>query len=829
MNKFTNSFEFNNHSYYYCDLNKIFETYPRLKRLPNSLKILLESNIRNAKTEDINSIIDTFINRDDYKKISFYATRVIMQDFAGLPAIVDFASMRDEIKNRNQDESKVNPQIMVDLVIKDSLCKSSINYQKEEKRNKERFKFAKWAANKFENLTVIPPNVVTPTRVNLEYLSTMISASQSNNQTFIFPEALVGCDAHSTMINALGVLGFNINGLNLEASMLGSSILYTFPKVVGVKVVGSLVQGVSINDVVGSLSNLLNDSEVENKIVEFYGNALRNISIEDRASLSVMVPKSGALCGYFSIDESTISFVEQTRGVDATLIKEYYQKQRVFKDENELVFDEEIVFDLSTIRPIVSGPKRPQDKIAVEHISQKLDSYRNGNFIKDNDIVFASISSTFNPTLLIQAGLLAKRACQLGLELNSNIKKEIIFPSITIKNYLEKLDLLQYLEKLGFKERDDNSKELMQRVSLDIEKFNLNVSSIYSTEKEFEQNINSLVKSNWVMAPALLIAYCFKGNMNFDITKEALQADIYLSDIWPSVVEVNEQLEKIDNSIFADVYKDVFVGNQSWQDLEFEDTNTYNWDENSTYIQPSRFFEKFETQNINIEDAKILALLDDYITTEYLSPHGQVFPYSPAALYLESKGLKPDEFNSFDRRRGNAEILARSTLSSIKLKNKMVHPKEGGYTKDFLTGEVLPIYDFSIRMKEENRKLVIFAGWQYGSKEQSDWAAKGVSLLGVKAIIARSFDETHRLDLISMGILPLEFMDDDSIRSLSLKGDEVINIKTASLLPSEKIDIEIKKGDEIINLTLQIRLDSVEEVKYYKNGGLLNYLLNKIV
>ena len=331
MNKFTNSFEFNNHTYYYYDLKKIFETYPRLKRLPNSLKILLESNIRNAKVEELNTIIDTFINRDDYRKISFYATRVIMQDFAGLPAIVDFASMRDEIKNRNLDESKVNPQIMVDLVIEDSLDESNINYQKEKKRNVERFKFAKWAANKFENLTVIPPNKVTPTRVNLEFLSTMISASQSNNQTFIFPEALVGCDTHSTMINALGVLGFNINGLNLEASMLGSNILYTFPKVLGVKVVGSLAQGVSITDVTGSLINLLNEHEIEDKIIEFYGEPLKNISIEDRASISAKLPSCGCLCAYFSIDNNTISFVEQTRGVDATLIKEYYKKQAILK------------------------------------------------------------------------------------------------------------------------------------------------------------------------------------------------------------------------------------------------------------------------------------------------------------------------------------------------------------------------------------------------------------------------------------------------------------------------------------------------------------------
>ena len=827
MNKFINSFEFNEHNYHYCDLKKLFENYPKLKRLPNSLKILLESNVRNAKQENISEIIDTFIKRDDFRKISFYSSRVIMQDYEGLPSLVDFASMRDEIKARGLDETKVNPQIMVDLVIEDNISKN-INYHKEEKRNSERFKFAKWAANKFENLTVIPPNLVTPKRVNLEYLSTMICAKMQDEKVFVFPESLVGCDSHSNMVNALGVLGFSVNGLKLEAAMLGSNILYSFPKVLGVKVVGSLVQGVSINDVVISLNNLLKEQELSNKIVEFFGDSLKNISIEDRASLCEVVPRSGAICGYFSIDDSTISFVEQTRGVDASLIEEYYKKQTIFSNETQIDFDEEVVFDLSFIRPIVNGPKQPEDKLAVEHIPSKLNSYKNGNFIKDNDIVLCCITTSSNPSLLIQAALLAKRACELNLQINTNIKKEIAFTSHTIKKYLEKLDLLKYLEQLGFK-CCTNDSELVERVTLDIEKFNLNTSAIYSSADSKNKNLNSLVKSNWVMSPALLIAYCIKGNMNFDITKEALTADIYLSDIWPSIVEVNEQLEKIDNSIFAEVYKDVFLGNDSWQKLEFEDSSTYCWDENSTYIQASEFFQEVSNETINIKDAKILALLDDYITTEYLSPHGQVFPYSPAAKYLESKGLRPDEFNSFDRRRGNAQILQRSTLSNIKLRNKMVHPKEGGYTKDFLTGEVLPIYDFSSRMKEENRDLVLIAGWTYGSENQSDWAAKGIFLLGVKAVIARSFDETHRTDLVSMGILPLEFMDDDSIRSLSLKGDELINIQTPSILVNEKIDIEIKKGDEVINLTLQVRLDSLEEIQNFKNGGVLNYLLKKIV
>jgi len=840
LNKFINSFEFGGHSYYYCDLKKVFDIYPSLKKLPNTLKILLELNIRNAKNEELNTIINTFVKKSKLNKISFMATRVIVKDTIGIPALVDLASLRESNKNKDVDLTKIKPQVMFDLVIENSFNKSefNINKQKEQRRNKERFEFAKWAANNFENLSVIPPNDTNYEQVNLEYLSTMISAKNIDDKTYIFPETIIGADSYSTMINALGVLGYSAKSMEIESSILGSNIYLDIPDVIGIKVLGSLSQGVSINDVVLRVSNLLSEYDLEGKFIEFHGDSLRNISIEDRSLLSKHVSELGAVCAYFSIDENSISFVEQTRGVDATLIKDYYEKQELFNVTRELEYDFNLDFDLSQVRPVVVSSKKVQDKIAVEHIPSRLQSYRVGNFVKDNDIVLAEITScisTSSLTQLIQAGLVAKKACELGLSINSNIRRVLSPDTLIAKQYLEKVDLLKYFEKLGFEILDldctsycGNNDDLVQRVSLDIEKFNLNVSSITSENKEFEGRNHPLVKSNWLMSPALVVAYCLKGSMNFDITKESIIADIYLSDVWPSIVEVNECLEKINSSVFSHVYKDVFTGDQSWQDIKYEESVLYNWDKNSTYIQASNLFENSDLESINIVDGKILAILPDVITSEHLSPIGQVPPYSPAAVYLESKGLKPDEFNTFDKRRANSEVIARSTLSNIRLKNSMVHPKEGGYTKDFLTYEVLPIFEFASRMKEENRSLVVFAGNEFGKDDKTDWAAKGIKLLGVKAVIAKSFDENHRKSLVSMGVLPLEFIDDD-IRSLFLKGDELVSIKTLNILPAEKVNVEIKKGDEIINITVLLRLDNSYELEYYRNGGVLPYLLKEIL
>ncbi|MBU0923769.1 aconitate hydratase AcnA [bacterium] len=833
MDRFTNSFEFNEHTYHYCDLKKVFERYSVLRKLPNSLKILLEANIRNVPQEDIATLIAAFVHKNFMKQIEFYPSRLIMQDDIGIPSMVELASLRDVVYFYGANVKAVNPQIMVDLVIDNN---TNVRNHKEIQRNKERYTFIKWAQSEFKNFSLIPPNSGFSHQINLEYLSTMINLKQENNKLFIYPETIIGTNTQSTMINALGVLGLSISEIQAQASMLGSSVILNLPIVIGVEIVGSLSQGVGIIDASLKLAGKLKEHNLEDKIIEFYGSALRNMTIEDRATLSNTATQYGAICGYFGVDDNTIAYVEQTRGVDASLIKEYFIKQGMYNN-HDLNYDENIKFDLSAVKPIIAGPRSLEDKIYVNKVPSKLASFKKGNFVRDNDIVLAAITAhtiNSNLTLLIQAGLLAKKACILGLNINKNIKRVFNPGSLVVKEYLQRVDLLRYLEELGFyitgfedETSIHNPMELVEIVSMDIEKFNLDVSSISSGNKNHNEKMHSLVKSNWLMSPALVVAYCLKGNMNFDITSDAISQDIYLSDIWPSSHEVNEYLSRIDYSVYKNVYSDLFLGNKQWQEITYDKTQTYSWSYLNTYIEESKLFENINLEKIDIKNARILALLGNDISTNQISPYGQIFPYTPAALYLESKGLHPDEFDTFENRLGNAEVMSRGTLSNIKLKNKMVSPKEGGFTKDSLSGEIMPIYDYSRKMKEQNIPLVIFAGKNYGIGEQRAWAAKGLKLLGVKAVIAKSFDKKYHTDLVSMGILPLEFIDDD-IDSLYLSGEELICIKSNDIKVNAKIDIEIKKSYDIKTITVKSRLDSKAEVLYYKNGGILAYLLKNI-
>ena len=832
MNRFTNSFVFNAYTYYYCDLRKVFERYSILRKLPNSLKILLEANIRNVAEQDIATMIASFVHKNFMREIEFYPSRLIMQDDIGIPSMVELASLRDVVYFYGANVKTVKPQIMVDLVIDN---RRTAKNHKEMKRNEEQYTFLKWAQSEFENFSLIPPNSGFSHQINIEYLSTMINLKQDNNKLFIYPETIVGTNIQSTMINALGVLGFSIGEIQAQASMLGSSVSLNLPCVLGVEIVGTLAQGVGIIDASLKLANKLKEYNLENKIIEFYGSSLKNLTIEDRAILSNIATQYGAICGYFGVDDNTIAYVEQTRGVDATLIKEYFIKQGMYNNQ-DLVYDEDMKFDLSAVKPIIAGPKSLESKIYVNKVPSKLASFKKGNFVRDNDIVLAAITAhttNSNPTLLIQAGLLAKKACILGLSINKNIKRIFTPGSLVVKEYLQRVDLLKYLEQLGFyiTDFDDelsiNSIDLVEIVSMDIDKFNLDVSSISSGNKNYNDKIHPKVKSNWLMSPALVVAYCLKGNMNFDITSDAIYKDIYLNDIWPSSHEVTEYLSRINYSVYQNVYRDIFLGNKQWQEITYDKTQIYSWSYLNTYVEESKLFENINLEKIDIKNAKILAILGDDISTNQISPYGQIFPYTPAALYLESKGLHPDEFDTFENRVSNAEVMSRGILSNIKLKNKIVSSKEGGFTKDFLSGEIMSIYDFSIKMKEEHTPLVIFAGKNYGIGEQRAWAAKGLKLLGVKAVIAKSFNKKHKSDLVSMGILPLEFIDDD-LDSLYLNGDELISIESNDIKMNSKIEIQIIKSYDTKTITVQSRLDSKAEVLYYKNGGVLAYLLKNI-
>ena len=827
MNKYTSSFIFNKNVYYYCDLKKIFEKYPLLRKLPNSSKILLESNIRNAKDEDISSIISTFIHRNFLNKIEFYPNRVILEDSVGIPILIELALMREFVYSQGKNPKDLSPKIMLDLVIDNSLNNN-------ENINKQKYSFIKWASAEFKNLSVIPCNLGLCKKVNLEYLSTMISSKIQDDKIYIYPETLVGSDSQTTMLNALGVLSYNIHEIEIQSLLLGSSTNLSFPKVIGIEIIGSPINAVGINDIILNLINILREHKVSDTIVEFYGSALKYISIEDRATIASIAPKYGAICSYFAIDNTTIAYMEKTRGISVRLVEEYFTKQGMFNN-NDLIYDEYITFDLSNVETTVSGPRKIEDSFNIEELVSKFTTFKKGHYVNDNDIVLAIISSTTS-TSLIQAALLAKKACELKLSINSNIKRILFADSLIIKEYLIKLDLYKYFEELGFEilSKDlafySTKKLNMLKISMDIDKFDLNVVSLVSSIENFKEKIHPKVNSNWQMNPALLIAYCIKGNIDFNILENTIDKDIMLNDIWPSNDEIAEYLKKVDYKVYKKAYENIFNGNEQYKELKYQNLPIYKWENKDTLIEVQKnqkLFENKSLDKIEIKDAKILALFGNAITTEQITPMGKILPYTKAAIYLESKELKADEFGNFEDRRLNVEVMLRGIFSNTKLKNKIVSPKEGGFTKDFLSGEIIPIYDFCEEMQKTNTPLVIFAGSYYGIGESIDWAAKGTKLLGVKAIIAKSFAHNHRLSLISMGILPLEFIDDD-IETLHLQGDELISIKSKEIKINARINIEIKRNDEVKEIGVKSKLETKNELIYYKNGGVLSYLLKNI-
>ena len=827
MNKYTSSFIFNKNVYYYCDLKKVFEKYPLLRKLPNSSKILLESNIRNAKDEDISSIISTFIHRNFLNKIEFYPNRVILEDSVGIPILIELALMREFVYSQGKNPKDLSPKIMLDLVIDNSLNNN-------ENINKQKYSFIKWASAEFKNLSVIPCNLGLCKKVNLEYLSTMISSKIQDDKIYIYPETLVGSDSQTTMLNALGVLSYNIHEIEIQSLLLGSSTNLSFPKVIGIEIIGSPINAVGINDIILNLINILREHKVSDTIVEFYGSALKYISIEDRATIASIAPKYGAICSYFAIDNTTIAYMEKTRGISVRLVEEYFTKQGMFNN-NDLIYDEYITFDLSNVETTVSGPRKIEDSFNIEELVSKFTTFKKGHYVNDKNIVLAIISSTTS-TSLIQAALLAKKACELKLSINSNIKRILFADSLVIKEYLIKLDLYKYFEELGFEivSKDltfYSTKKLdMLKISMDIDKFDLNVISLVSSMENFKEKMHPKINTNWMMSPALLIAYCLIGRIDFNILENNIYKDIELSDIWPSNDEVNEYLKKVDYRVYKKAYENIFNGNEQYRELKYQNLPIYKWDNTDSFMQTQRIQKLFENKSldkIEIKDAKILALFGNAITTEQITPMGKILPYTKAAEYLESKELKPDEFGRFENRRLNAEVMLRGTFSNTKLKNKMVSPKEGGFTKEPLSAEIIPIYDFCEEMQKQNTPLVIFAGSYYGIGEPIDWAAKGTKLLGVKAVIAKSFAHNHRLNLISMGILPLEFIDDD-IESLHLKGNEQISIKSNEIKINAKINIEIKRSDEVKVIIVKSKLETKNELIYYKNGGILSYLLKSI-
>lgn len=843
-----NSFKIENETFYFYDISRVINSSKKLIKLPIVLKILLEANLRKSKDSiEFNKIVNIFTNRMN-SKIGFYPSRIIMKDFTGIPSLIDLASMRDVVKEKGGDVSKINPQIMLDLVIdntstvfsnnEDDISK---NIQKDNEENKERYEFVKWAQGTFSNFRVIPPGSGICHNVNLEYLSTILHVEQKEDKYFLYPETIVGSDSQTTLINSLGVLGWGIDGIDAQAVMLGMPITLDLPKVVGVNINGILKDGITSADLVVTLSNILNDYGVNGKLVEFYGESLKYLTLEDRSIISNIAPEYGAICSFFAIDDKTISYFNKTRENEdySKLIKTYLEKQNLFYNGEELDYDEVVDLDLSLLEPTIINLKRTTENSGIEFL-KNLPIINNGKILKDTDIVISTITScttSTNPYLLIHAALIAKKAFEFGLKIDKKIKTSLIPGTLVVKEYLESLDLLKYLENLGFNivgygctKSSMNLNNLELNIEHDIKEYKLNVCELTSEKKDLDEKNNALIKSSYLMSPSLVILYSLIGTVKFDLFNDIIgtldDKDIYLKDLWPNSKEVGVYLQKLDDTLYKDIYKDIFKGNEFWRKLIVKKEDTYSWNNNSTYIQASKIFDEHLLEKIEMKNAGILALFGDGISTDYISPHGQIALYSPAAKYLESKGVKSYEYNSFKSRRGCQEVMLRGTFDNIKLKNLMVS-KEGAYTMDYESGEIVSIYEKSQKYKQINKPLVIIAGDDYGIGEQIDWASKGSKLLGIKVVIAKSFDEKHKSNLIALGILPLEFIDDD-IQTLKLKGNETISIKETAIKEDSKILAIIHKEDFDVEIELKCRLDNKTEVNYYKNDGVLSFLLKKI-
>ncbi|XPV69924.1 MAG: aconitate hydratase AcnA [Halarcobacter sp.] len=846
-----NSFEIEDEILYYYDLNKVISKNLKLKKLPIVLKILLESNLRKVNNnEEFENIINIFSNRLNHK-IGFYPSQVILQEFTGIPALVDLASMRESIKDQGGDVSKINPQILVDLVIDQSLNTTNIgsidnsinNTNKVHLSYKQGYEFVKWAQNTFSNFRVVPPGSGICHQVNLEYLSTILHVEKIEDKYFLYPETILGTDSNTTLINSLGVLGWGVDSIEAQSAMLGLPMFLNLPKVVGINLHGELKEGINSTDLVLTLTKKLKEHDVTDKLIEFYGEGLRYLTLEDRSTVSNMAPEYGAKCSFFAIDNQTISYFNKTRDNEnyGKLIKSYLQKQHLFYDDNEILdYDEVIDLDLSTLEPTIVGPKRAHDSVDIKTLKDIVIT-KESKDLKDADIVIAAITSctsSSNPYLLIHAALVAKKAHEFGLHISEHTKVSLAPGSLVVKEYLEKLGLLKYLEILGFHIVGygcttcyANQGTLDENLEEQIKTDNLNVCSVSSGNRNFEAKMNPLVKSNYLMSPSLVIIYSLIGTMKFDLFEDVIgvidDKDIYLRDLWPTNKEVGEYMQKLDYTLYKEIYKDIFKGDKFWQDLKVEKSDTYNWDINSTYIQASKLFEDKDTEKTDIKNAQILALFADKITTEYISPLGQISLYSPAAKYLESKGVKSFEYSTFASRRGDAEVMTRGTFDDNRIQNAMV-TKEGAYTMDYETNEIVSIYDKAMKFKKQNIPLVIFAGEEYGKGDSRDWAAKGTKLLGIKAIIAKSFSEPHRKNLIEFGVLPLQFIDDD-IKSLKLKGSESITIEFDELKVESKVLATIHKKDLDIKIELRCRIDTLTELNFYKSGGVLSYLLNEMI
>ncbi len=854
-----------------------------IKKLPRSLKVLMENLLRkqNNQTvvfEDIKALNDWVIDRKCDREICYHPARVIMQDFTGVPAVVDLASMREAMGKVGGDVKKINPQIPVDLVIDHSLQVEHFgneeaflkNVQIEYQRNNERYRFLKWGQTAFDNFRVIPPGTGIIHQVNLEYLAKVVWQQELDGQIIAYPDTCVGTDSHTTMINGLSVLGWGVGGIEAEAAMLGQPITMLIPEVVGFKLKGSLSSGVTATDLVLSVVEILRKHGVVGKFVEFYGQGVGQLSMGDRATLANMAPEYGATCGFFPIDDELLNYLSLSgrskEHIDLT--KAYAQHQGLWMDDNDEdpSFSFTIELDLSNVVPCISGPKRPQDRISLDMASSSFikdssnlfscdnldEEYevKNCDFkIKNGDIVIAAITSctnTSNPSVLIAAGLLAKKANELGLKVKPWVKTSLAPGSKVVTDYLIESGLQSHLDALGFylvgygcTTCIGNSGPLSLEISNCINENNLLAVSVLSGNRNFEGRISPDVKANYLASPPLVVAYALAGNMSIDIVQDPLgknidKKDVYLKDIWPTIDEINDVIKRhINSKMYKQRYSNVFSGDKLWQEIKTTSKDMYSWQDDSTYIRNPTFFEdigKDKLDNFEIEDARILALLGDSVTTDHISPAGAISIDSPAAKYLQENNIQKEQFNSYGSRRGNHEVMMRGTFANIRIKNQMLPGLEGGYTKHIPSNKQMTVYDASVLYKKENTPLVIIAGKEYGTGSSRDWAAKGTYLQGVKAVIVESFERIHRSNLVGMGVLPLQFKNNLTWSSLKLIGDEKISIKPiGELRPSMDFKMIISYRDGTgKTIDLLSRVDTNNELNYFIHGGILRYVLHQL-
>ena len=861
----------NDQKFKYFDLNKIAEHFKiNLNKIPISIKIIIENLLRNEDGENINKEMITKVcyslkntNKKKEKiEIAFFPTRVLMQDFTGVPAVADLAAMRNALKSQGIDPKKINPLSRVDLIIDHSVMVDNYrdnnalkeNVKKEFDRNKERYEFLKWGQNSFDNFYLVPPGAGICHQVNLENIAKTIWLKEINNKKYLFPDSVVGTDSHTTMINSLSVLGWGVGGIEAEAAMLGQAISMNIPEVIGFEMNGSLKEGITATDLVLSITKILRDKGVVGKFVEFYGSGLKSLSLADRATISNMAPEYGATCGFFPTDEETINYLKLT-GKDnehLKIVEEYSKKQTLWVDNKYAPeYSDKIIIDLDKIEPTLAGPKRPQDKILLKEVPiefSKIDKKPivNKNKLNTGDIVIAAITSctnTSNPNVMIAAGLVAKKAIDLGLKVKPWVKTSLAPGSKVVSDYLDKASLTGYLDALGFNTVGygcttciGNSGPLDEWVSNEINKNNLTVCSVLSGNRNFEGRVHQEVKANFLASPPLVVAYAIAGNINVNLTTDSLGksksgTDIFLRDLWPTNTEINQTLNMcLTPEMFKERYKEIYKGDDNWKSISNSRNTTYDWNDTSTYIKHPPFFDaqnKFELKDI--KDARILALLGDSVTTDHISPAGGIKEDSPAGNYLTERQINSKNFNSYGSRRGNHEIMMRGTFANIRIKNQILNNVEGGYTKSFISDQQMSIYDAAQEYIKSKIDTVIIAGKEYGTGSSRDWAAKGTRLLGVRAVIAESFERIHRSNLIGMGVLPLEFIDNENKTNLNILGKELISITGLSEIQPSTILNCVIKSEEIKSINLKCRIDTNKELEYYKAGGILNYVLNEII